>query len=171
GTPQGCAITGGDFYNPPALCSGEPQFGFPSSYTGKYFFMDYCQRWIYTLDPTQIDPASPYGFYKVTPFASGIAHDSNIYLTVGPDRNLYYISRGDGAVYQIRYPASLAPTIGTQPADVLVGQGWPATFTVDASGAQTLRYRWQRNNADISGAADVPSYTVTNPQVATDNGA
>jgi glucose/arabinose dehydrogenase len=171
GTPQGCAITGGDFYNPPPLCSGEPQFGFPSSYTGKYFFMDYCQRWIYTLDPTQIDPASPYGFYKITPFATGISHDSNIYLTVGPDRNLYYISRGDGAVYQIRYPASLAPTIGTQPTDVLVGQGWPATFTVEASGAPTLHYRWQRNDTDISGAADSASYTLSNPQVATDNGA
>jgi glucose/arabinose dehydrogenase len=171
GTPQGCAITGGDFYNPPPLCSGEPQFGFPSSYIGKYFFMDYCQRWIYTLDPTQIDPASPYGFYKVTPFATGIGHDSNIYLTIGPDRNLYYISRGDSAVYQIRYPASLAPTIGTQPADVLVGQGWPATFTIEASGAPTLHYRWQRNDTDISGAADSPSYTLSNPQVAADNGA
>jgi glucose/arabinose dehydrogenase len=171
GTPQGCAITGGDFYNPPPLCSGEPQFGFPSSYVGKYFFLDLCTRFIYTMDPTQIDPASPYGFYEVSPFATGITHSSLTYLIVGPDRNLYYISRDDGAVYQIRYPASLAPTIGTQPADVLVGQGWPSTFSVDASGAPTLHYRWQRNNTDISGAADAPSYTVTNPQVSTDNGA
>jgi len=171
GTPQGCAITGGTFYNPPPLCSGEQQFGFPSSYVGKYFFMDLCTRFIYTMDPTQIDPASPYGFYKVSPFATGITHSSLTYLIVGPDRNLYYIGRDDGAVYQIRYPASLAPTIGIQPADILVGQGRPALFRVDASGAPTLHYRWQRNNINISGAADAPSYTVTNPQVSTDNGA
>jgi glucose/arabinose dehydrogenase len=170
-TPLGCAIVGGDFYNPPPLCSGEPQFGFPSSYVGKYFFIEHCQGWIYTLDLTQVDPASPFGFYKATPFATSINHTSLVYLIVGPDRNLYYISRDDGAVYQIRYPASLAPTIGTQPADILVAQGWPATFSVDASGAPTLHYRWQRNNIDISGAADAPSYTVANPQVATDNGA
>jgi glucose/arabinose dehydrogenase len=171
GTPQGCAITGGDFYNPAPLCSGEPPFGFPSSYVGKYFFMDLCTRWIYTLDPTQIDPASPYGFYKISIFASGINHGSLVYLIVGPDRNLYYISRDDGAVYQIRYPASLAPTIGTQPTNQLVGQGWPATFSVDASGVPPLHYRWQRNNTDISGAADSPSYTLSSPQVTTDNGA
>jgi glucose/arabinose dehydrogenase len=170
GTPRGCAITGGDFYNPPPLCSGDPPYGFPSSYVGQYFFLDLCGGWIYTMNPNQIDPASPYGFHRITPFASGI-HGSPTYLIVGPDSNLYYISRDDGAVYQIRYPVSLSPTIGTQPADVLVGQGWPATFSVEASGAPTLHYRWQQNDTDISGAADAPSYTVPNPQVATDNGA
>jgi glucose/arabinose dehydrogenase len=168
--PYKCAITGGAFYNPPPLCAGEPQFGFPSSYVGQYFFLDFCADWIYTMDPNQIDPNSPFGYHKSELFATGI-HDKPIYLTVGPDRNLYYISRIDNAVYQIRYPASLAPTIGTQPADVLVGQGWPATFSVDASGVPTLHYRWQRNDIDISGAADAHSYTVSNPTVANDNGA
>jgi glucose/arabinose dehydrogenase len=169
-SPQGCAITGGTFYNPPPRCSGDPPFGFPSSYIGQYFFLDFCGDWIYTMDPNHIDPNSPYGFHEVTQFASGI-HGFPTYLITGPDGNLYYISRADGAVYQIRYPASLAPSIGTQPANVLVGQGWPATFTVDASGVPPLHYRWQRNDADISGAADSPSYTLQNPQVATDNGA
>src|SRR5262245_11598892 len=170
GTQLGCAITGGTFYNPPPRCSGDPPFGFPSSYEGLYFFLDLCGGWIYTLNPAQIDPASPYGFRKATEFASGI-HGSPTYLTLGPDRNLYYISRDDGAVYQIRYPASLAPTIGTQPADVLVGQGWPATFSVEASGSPPLRYRWQRNDVDIPNAPDSPSYTLQNPTVAADNGA
>ncbi len=172
GTPQGCAITGGDFYNPPSLCTGDPPFGFPTSYVGQYFFIDLCTRWIYTMDPNQTDPASPYGFHKINLFASDINHGlAKTYLIVGPDANLYYISRDDGAVYQIRYPASLAPTIGTQPANQRVGQGWPATFSVAASGVPPLHYRWQRNNTDISGAADSPSYTLTSPQVATDNGA
>jgi glucose/arabinose dehydrogenase len=170
GTPMGCAITGGTFYNPSAPCSGEPPFGFPASYVGQYFFLDLCGGWIYTMDPNQIDSASPYGFHRINQFASGI-HGAPTYLTVGPDRNLYYISRDDGAVYQIRYPASLAPTIGTQPADVLVGQGWPATFTVAASGVPPLHYRWQRDDVDISGTADSPSYTLQNPTVAADDGA
>ena len=176
GTPMGCAITGGGFYNPPPRCAGDPPFGFPSSYVGKYFFSDLCGGWIYTMDPNQIDPASPYGFHKISLFASDI-HGANsgdagaTYLTVGPDANLYYISRVDNAVYQIRYPASLAPTIGTQPTNQLVGQGWPATFTVAASGVQPLHYQWQRGTTNISGAPDSPTYTLLNPQVATDNGA
>jgi glucose/arabinose dehydrogenase len=170
GTPLGCAITGGTFYNPLPRCSSDPPFGFPTSYVGKYFFLDLCGGWIYTMDPNQIDPTSPYGFHAVNQFASGI-HGSPTYLTVGPDTNLYYVSRDDGAVYQIRYPAALAPTIGTQPSDVLVGQSWPATFTVDASGAPPLHYRWQRNDVDIPGAADSPSYTLHYPTVAADNGA
>jgi len=170
GTPHGCAITGGTFYNPPQPCAGDPPFGFPASYVGQYFFLDLCGGFIYTMDPDEIDATSPYHFHHVHPFASGI-HGAPTYLTVGPDTNLYYISRDDGAVYQIRYPASLAPTIGTEPADTLVGQGWPATFTVDASGVPPLHYRWQRNDADIPGAADAPSYTISNPTVANDNGA
>jgi glucose/arabinose dehydrogenase len=170
GTPQGCAITGGTFYNPPARCSGDPPYGFPAPYIGKYFFLDYCRNWIYTMDPNQIDPASPYGYHRVEPFASGI-HGAPVYLIVGPDRSLYYISRNDGAVYQIHYPASVAPTISTQPADRLVGQGWPAIFTVAASGVPPLHYRWQRNDVDIASAADSPYYTLENPIVATDNGA
>ena len=170
GTPQGCAITGGDFYNPAPLCSGDSPFGFPSSYAGQYFFLDYCRDWIYTMDPNHIDPTSQYGFHQINVFATG-THGYPVYLTIGPDRNLYYISRLDSAVYQIHYPASLSPTIGTQPADMLVGQGWPATFSVDASGVPPLHYRWQRNGVDIQGAADSPSYTIQNPTVAGDNGA
>jgi glucose/arabinose dehydrogenase len=170
GTPQGCAITGGDFYNPPPLCSGEPPYGFPSSYVGKYFFLDFCSDWIYTMDPNQIDPASPYGFHEISPFATG-THAYPVYLTVGPDKNLYYISRADGAVYQIYYAASLVPSIGTQPADQLVSQGYPATFSVDASGAPPLHYRWQRNNVDIPSSPDSSTYTIPHAQISTDNGA
>ncbi len=45
GTPTGCAITGGAFYNPPT-----PMF--PASYIGKYFFADVCSGWIYYIDPS-----------------------------------------------------------------------------------------------------------------------
>src|SRR5215471_3079971 len=84
--PSGCAITGGTFYNPPARCSGDPPYGFPTSYTGQYFFMDFCSGWIYTMDPNQVDPASIFGFRQIAPFASGI-HGAPTYLIVGPDTN------------------------------------------------------------------------------------
>lgn len=168
GTPSGCAITGGDFYNPAPLCPGDLANVFPDSYIGQYFFIDFCSNWIYTMDPDQIDPASPYQFHTISLFASDI-HGFPTYLIAGPNASLYYISREDGAVYQIYYSASQVPTIGTQPTDQLVGQGWPATFTIAASGAQPLHYQWQRGTTDISGAADSPTYTLLNPQVATDN--
>ena len=38
-TTGGCAITGGVFYNPPAV-------QFPASYVGRYFFADFCSGWI-----------------------------------------------------------------------------------------------------------------------------
>ena len=179
-TVHGCAITGGAFYNPAPRCSGDPPSGFPSSYIGQYFFLDLCAGWIYTLDPNQIDVTSTFQFpcplcHKISLFAQGIhgsgsGDEGATYLTVGPDADLYYISRVDGTVYQIRYPASLAPTIGTQPINQLVGQGRPATFTVAASGAASLSYQWQRGTTNIVGA-NSPTYTLSNPQVATDNGA
>ena len=179
-TPSGCAITGGAFYNPPPHCPGDPPSGFPSSYLGQYFFLDLCAGWLYTLYPNQIDVTSSFQFpcplcHKISLFAQGIhgsgsGDEGATYLTVGPDADLYYISRVDGTVYQIRYPASLAPTIGTQPTNQLVGQGSPATFTVAASGVAPLSYQWQRGTTNIVGA-NSPTYTLSNPQVATDNGA
>jgi hypothetical protein len=127
------------------------------------------------MDPNQIDVTSPYGFHTISLFASDIHGASSgdsgaTYLTVGPDANLYYISRTNGAVYQIRYPASLAPTIGVQPVNQLVGQGSSATFGVAASGVPPLSYQWQRGNANIPGATSA-LYVLENAQVATDNGA
>ena len=41
---QGCAITGGVFYDP-------ADQSFPERYAGKYFFADYCGNWIKFIDP------------------------------------------------------------------------------------------------------------------------
>ena len=43
GTPTGCAITGGAFYNPATAT-------FPSSFVGKYFYADFCSGRIWSLD-------------------------------------------------------------------------------------------------------------------------
>jgi len=53
----------------------------------------------------------------------------------------------------------VAPSITTQPADQTVNAGQTATFTVVATGTAPLSYQWQKNNANISGAPNSPSYT------------
>ena len=146
----GCAITGGAFYNPPAN-------QFPASYTGKYFFADFCSGWIRLLDPSN---------NTATDFATGVANPVD--LQVGSDGSLYYLARGSAAVFRIQYTA-VAPTIATHPSDRTVAQGETANFQVVANGSTPLSYQWQRNMIDIAGANSA-SYT-TPATVLADNGA
>src|SRR5579864_975650 len=61
------------------------------------------------------------------------------------------------------------PGFAIQPASQTVTAGQPATFSVTATGTAPFTYRWQKNNADISGAI---SSTYTTPAtVSGDNGA
>ena len=55
-------------------------------------------------------------------------------------------------------PAAVAPTITTQPGNQTVTAGQTATFTVVAAGTAPLSYQWQKNGANIAGAA-AASYT------------
>jgi hypothetical protein len=66
-------------------------------------------------------------------------------------------------------PQSTAPTISTQPINVTVNVGQPATFSVVAAGTSPLTYQWQRNSANIP-AANSTSYTIP-ATAATDNAA
>ena len=66
-------------------------------------------------------------------------------------------------------PAPVGPRIMTQPANQTVTAGQPATFSVVAAGTAPLTYKWQRNNANISGAM-AASYTIPTT-VSGDNGA
>jgi glucose/arabinose dehydrogenase len=134
GPTTGCAITGGEFYNP--LTSQ-----FPPSYFGDYFFADFCSGWI-----RRVDIATR----AVSGFASGISFPVD--LRTGRDGSLYYLSRGAGAIYRIRYTAPLAPAITTHPLNVTVAAGTRAAISVTATGNPTLRYQWQRNGFDIPGA-------------------
>ncbi|MBI4913343.1 MAG: immunoglobulin domain-containing protein [Acidobacteria bacterium] len=61
------------------------------------------------------------------------------------------------------------PTITSQPQDVSVNGGLPATFTVAATGVGTLGYQWRRDGTDIPGAT-AATYT-TAPALVNDNGA
>ena len=150
-----CAITGGAFYNPTSAT-------FPAQYAGKYFLADYCAGWI-----KYIDPASPPGVGAATNFATGLS--SPVDLQVANDGSLYYLQRGSGGqLWQIQYTANQAPTITQHPANVTVGEGSTATFTVSATGTAPLSYQWRKNNVDISGANSA-SYTTPATTLA-DNG-
>ena len=101
-------------------------------------------------------------------FATGIS--SPVDLAVGADGSLYYLARGAGAVYRVRYGSGTqAPTITMHPASQSVTVGQSATFSVAASGTVPLSYRWQRNGVDIAGAT-ASTYTIPSATTA-DNGA
>jgi glucose/arabinose dehydrogenase len=88
---QGCSIIGGTFFNPAST-------NYPSSYKGKYFFTDFCGEWINTIDPGNAAQGNA--------FATAIG-GSPTYLLTGPDGNLYYLSRGDQALYKVVYTGSV----------------------------------------------------------------
>lgn len=148
-----CAITGGTFYNPASV-------QFPSDYTGKYFFADFCGGWIRRLDPATNPPT-------VTGFATGISNPVD--LRVDPAGNLYYLARGTGAVWRVQFTGNQAPQITSHPASLTVAAGQSATFSVGASGTAPLSYRWQRDGVDIAGAT-AASYTLASATLA-DSGA
>jgi sugar lactone lactonase YvrE len=64
--------------------------------------------------------------------------------------------------------SSTAPNISFGPISVTVSIGDVATFSVTATGTGPLNYQWQRNNVDISGAAN--STYITPPAQASNNG-
>jgi len=145
-----CAIVGAAFYNPAVQ-------NFPSAFVGRYFFGDFCGGFIRMLSP----PA----FSQSASFATGI--DSLVDIQVGPDGALYYLTRGaDDAVFRVVSTDSAAPVVTDHPDDLTVGVGQAATFRVAASGAQ-LRFQWQRNGTDISGATS-STFTIPSAQLSDD---
>lgn len=135
GEDEGCAITGGTFYNP-----ATPQF--PSAYVGKYFFADFCGGWIHVIDPE--DPE------VVEDFAHGVA--APVGLEVGPDGALYFLSRSGGKLFKIQ--ASSSPGIVVPPGNQIVPPGAAAAFSVAASGAEPLVYQWQCNGTNVPAATN-----------------
>jgi len=142
GSGLGCAITGGTFFNPSST-------NYPTSYTGKYFFLDYCGNWIDYINPADS---------MRTPFASNIA-GSPVAMETGPDGNLYFLSRNNSAVYKVTYNGGTAPVITNQPQTQTVSQGNPVTFSVTATGSNPLSYQWRKNGVNISGATN-STYTI-----------
>ena len=145
----GCAIIGAAFYNPPAGATNP----FPASYTGKYFFSDYCSRFIHMLDPENGYAPSVFGTDNQLP-------DEAVDLEVGPDGSLYGLARGaGGVVLKISYTGSNAPVIGTHPRSQTGTVGQSITFDVSVSGAPPFNYQWQRKNAGAAAFANIAGAT------------
>ena len=66
------------------------------------------------------------------------------------------------------HPATVAPSITTQPASQTVTLGQTASFSVVATGTAPLSYQWKKNSVVISGATS--SIYTTPTTVASDNG-
>lgn len=146
--PTGCAITGGTFFNPQVTT-------YPASYTGNYFFQDFCApHWIYSLDPT--------GTPVATLFGSNVG-SSSVALTTGPDGNLYYLSRGASALYKIIYTAVNPPVIIEQPQAATVPAGTSVSFSVSASGSQPLTFQWIKDEAPLN-LANASTYSILSVQ-------
>ncbi|WP_460971962.1 PQQ-dependent sugar dehydrogenase [Spirosoma migulaei] len=95
GPDIGCAITGGTFYNPPIPA-------YPSLFVGKYFFLDYCIKWISVLDISGPAPVK-------SPFADSLT-GLLVSLTVGTDGNLYYLSYNEAKLFKIIYRGETCQT-------------------------------------------------------------
>jgi len=139
GDGKGCAIVGGTFFSPTTS-------NYPSSYLGRYFFQEFCNVWINTLDLSG-------GSAVRAPFATGISGGA-LAITVGPDGNLYYLGRSADALFKIIYNNATSPFITNQPADLTVGEGQNAVLSVSALGSTPLSYQWRKNGNNIPGATN-----------------
>ncbi len=84
----GCAIVGAAFYNPITV-------QFPADYVGTYFFADLCSGWIRRFDAATSSTAD---------FAAGISLPVDLH--VSDEGSLYYLERGTGSLYRVRYTAA-----------------------------------------------------------------
>jgi hypothetical protein len=148
-TPNGCALSAGTFYNP-------LQINFPSSYTGRYFFADYCSNWIYHIDPSA--PGTP------TLFHTGL--NRPVDMAVGPEGALYYLQRGDGRVRRIRYTGQATQGIVVSANQLEIGEGANAVVSVrlakmPAADVQVSLTR-PRSDATITASPAAMTFTPNN---------
>lgn len=132
-----CAITGGVFFNPSTT-------RYPASYVGKYFYQDYCTSAISTLAVSGSTVTSSIFGQHLPGLPTG--------LNVGPDGNLYFLSRNNNALYKIIYTSDSAPTITGQPKNTTVAQGSATQLLITTTGSAPLAYQWQKNGINIAGA-------------------
>jgi glucose/arabinose dehydrogenase len=135
---DGASITMGTFYTGTI---------YPTSYQGKLFFSDYVNSFIKyaTLN-------SDGSIASVHDFATNVG--GPVYLTQGPDQNLYYIDIITGSIHRIKFAggnrapiakASANPTTGYPPLSV----NFSSAGTSDADG-DTLTYHWDFGDGTTS---------------------
>ncbi|HTU90805.1 MAG TPA: PQQ-dependent sugar dehydrogenase [Gemmataceae bacterium] len=114
------SIAGGVFYNP-------ARRQFPAKYVGKYFFADFKQGWIRTLDPDKPK--------EVHDFLTGLGNLSVVDIKIASDGSLYYLRRlawvrdkdykaNTSVLYKVRYIGAEAPaSIAAEPVEQRVTVG------------------------------------------------
>lgn len=150
GGGQGCAITGGAFFNPSAT-------NYPATYTGNYFYIDYCSNWIDRLSISGNTATR-------SNFASNIGGNP-VGLITGTDGNLYFLSRSSSSLNKIVYASGTSPVITTQPQSTTVAQGNSASFSVAVSGSSPFTFQWRKNGTSINGATG-STYTIATASTA-----
>ncbi len=135
--PAGTAVIGGAFYN-------VAQPSFPAQYAGKYFFADYHNGWIKTLD-TQT--------HQATSFATGL-EEGITHIVATPDGRLLYLildqTTGISTLHQIAYAPNSAPVVAAL-ANQTVPLNRAATFQASASGTGPFNYKWYANGSLMPG--------------------
>lgn len=126
---QGCAITGGTFFNPDTT-------NYPAIYRDHYFYIDYCGNYINMISLTTPPVWSNFG--------TNIANYS-VGLMTGPDGNLYFLSRNNEALYKIAYTTVPSPVVVNQPQSQTISVNYPVTFSVSASGTPPFSYQWRKD--------------------------
>ena len=142
-----CAITGGAFYAP------LDRTRFPAEYLNDYFFADYCGGWIRRLDPAAGNTVVPFATRHPVSRRSQSRQTTAACTTSRADR----VPRPASCTGS--RTAASAPSITTHPSSQTVAPGASVTFSVRASGPPPLRYQWQRNGVNISGAT-AQDYTI-----------
>lgn len=144
-TPSGCAVVGGDFV--------PPNSNYPLEFVGKYFFLDFCNNWMYWLDPSDATPEATY---------FGNIGSYNINMQAAPDGNLYFISRRINAVQKLVYSDTGFPIITSNPLKTTSIDGQSVSLSVVAVGQAPLTYQWMKAGVDIP---DATGSTFTIPTV------
>ena len=153
--PDGCAITGGAFYEPLSE-------NFPFDYRDKFFYGDHCFGWIAYVD---------LGTGADTRFLTGA--DRLVEIKINPVTGaLYYLDReyaGDntgrtGGIGRIDYVGKLASfDITRQPSSTTASVGEDVSFGVLVSGTPPFGFQWFKNGVPLTGETG-SSLTLSNVQ-------
>jgi glucose/arabinose dehydrogenase len=154
----GIAIAGGAFYNPDFV-------QFPTQYAGAYFFGDYGNGRIWSINPN-----TPPAANAAVQFASGA--NNLVDIDVAPDGTMYYLQRSTGTtnsgrIGRIQFTANLAPTIravgdvqraGERRADaaVSVATQQPEHRRRDRAELHAAERPAERQRCDVSGGHHQP---------------
>lgn len=164
---EGCAIVGAAFYNP-------LNASFPVSYVDKFFFADYCNGIIRTLDPNTNAMPDTFATGLKQPVAFAVnPHTGDLFYLmrsgIGGGSVIDNTSTSDGTLWRVFYTGSGAPFVSVPPQDVFLPVGENAQFKVQILGTPPFQFQWQRDALDISGA-ETATLEVGNVQLS-DHGA